>query len=218
MGPTGNSPSPEPPQKEVQKERTVDPKQVQERSRQKTLWILTRASITPTCDILSEKFHGSPEFLAGEALVDHVVEFSTALLQAKFWANRSTDMSTRKNSGLLATRDEDRELIPEFYYLPEMFVNFNNYNLGVMDDGTVVSDVELPPWAKTSEEFVHINRLATSAQWCCAGAACNTNSACFWHWAMAPAAAVYLQIRGSAVDFVLPLDAFMQLCTGLLDK
>lgn len=52
-----------------------------------------------------------------------------------------------------------QELIPEFYYLPEMFVNFNNYNLGVMDDGTVVSDVELPPWAKTSEEFVRINRL-----------------------------------------------------------
>ncbi|KAL0594008.1 Lipopolysaccharide-responsive and beige-like anchor protein [Plecturocebus cupreus] len=55
-----------------------------------------------------------------------------------------------------------QELIPEFYYLPEMFVNFNNYNLGVMDDGTVVSDVELPPWAKTSEEFVHINRLMES--------------------------------------------------------
>ncbi|KAG8134544.1 putative Lipopolysaccharide-responsive and beige-like anchor protein, partial [Naja naja] len=51
------------------------------------------------------------------------------------------------------------ELVPEFYYLPEMFVNFNNYNLGVMDDGTVVSDVELPPWAKTPEEFVRINRL-----------------------------------------------------------
>ncbi|XP_072629681.1 lipopolysaccharide-responsive and beige-like anchor protein isoform X6 [Canis lupus baileyi] len=57
-----------------------------------------------------------------------------------------------------------KELIPEFYYLPEMFVNFNNYNLGVMDDGTVVSDVELPPWAKTSEEFVRINRLAVEAQ------------------------------------------------------
>lgn len=40
-----------------------------------------------------------------------------------------------------------------------MFVNENNYNLGVMDDGTVVSSVELPPWAKTPEEFVRINRL-----------------------------------------------------------
>ncbi|XP_043092949.1 lipopolysaccharide-responsive and beige-like anchor protein [Puntigrus tetrazona] len=57
-----------------------------------------------------------------------------------------------------------KELIPEFYYLPEMFVNSNNYNLGVMDEGTVVSDVELPPWAKSPEEFVRINRLALESE------------------------------------------------------
>ncbi|XP_044203171.1 lipopolysaccharide-responsive and beige-like anchor protein isoform X3 [Thunnus albacares] len=57
-----------------------------------------------------------------------------------------------------------KELIPEFYYLPEMFVNANTYNLGVMEDGTVVSDVELPPWAKTPEEFVRINRLALESE------------------------------------------------------
>ncbi|XP_068135240.1 lipopolysaccharide-responsive and beige-like anchor protein isoform X2 [Hyperolius riggenbachi] len=57
-----------------------------------------------------------------------------------------------------------KELIPEFFYLSEMFVNFNDYNLGVMDDGTVVSDVELPPWAKTPEEFVRINRLALESE------------------------------------------------------
>lgn len=57
-----------------------------------------------------------------------------------------------------------QELIPEFYYLPEMFVNASNYNLGVMEDGTVVSDVDLPPWAKTPEEFVRINRLVRKVQ------------------------------------------------------
>ncbi|XP_035386156.1 lipopolysaccharide-responsive and beige-like anchor protein isoform X3 [Electrophorus electricus] len=57
-----------------------------------------------------------------------------------------------------------KELIPEFYYLPEMFVNSNNYSLGVMDDGTVVSDVELPPWAKSPEQFVRINRLALESE------------------------------------------------------
>uniref|UniRef100_A0A3B4X6H3 LPS responsive beige-like anchor protein n=1 Tax=Seriola lalandi dorsalis TaxID=1841481 RepID=A0A3B4X6H3_SERLL len=57
-----------------------------------------------------------------------------------------------------------KELIPEFYYLPEMFVNANSYNLGVMEDGTVVSDVELPPWAKSPEEFVRINRLALESE------------------------------------------------------
>uniref|UniRef100_A0A7N8WSF6 Neurobeachin n=1 Tax=Mastacembelus armatus TaxID=205130 RepID=A0A7N8WSF6_9TELE len=57
-----------------------------------------------------------------------------------------------------------KELIPEFYYLPEMFVNANSYNLGVMEDGTVVSDVELPPWATSPEEFVRINRLALESE------------------------------------------------------
>ncbi|XP_032419733.1 lipopolysaccharide-responsive and beige-like anchor protein isoform X1 [Xiphophorus hellerii] len=57
-----------------------------------------------------------------------------------------------------------KELIPEFFYLPEMFVNANNYNLGVMEDGTVVSDVDLPPWAKSSEEFVRINRQALESE------------------------------------------------------
>uniref|UniRef100_A0AAX7SIS9 Neurobeachin n=1 Tax=Astatotilapia calliptera TaxID=8154 RepID=A0AAX7SIS9_ASTCA len=57
-----------------------------------------------------------------------------------------------------------KELIPEFYYLPEMFVNASNYSLGVMEDGTVVSDVDLPPWAKTPEEFVRINRLALESE------------------------------------------------------
>ncbi|XP_055077240.1 lipopolysaccharide-responsive and beige-like anchor protein isoform X3 [Periophthalmus magnuspinnatus] len=57
-----------------------------------------------------------------------------------------------------------KELIPEFFYLPEMFVNANSYSLGVMEDGAVVSDVELPPWAKTPEEFVRINRLALESE------------------------------------------------------
>ncbi|KAJ8271849.1 hypothetical protein COCON_G00107080 [Conger conger] len=57
-----------------------------------------------------------------------------------------------------------KELIPEFYYLPEMFVNSNNYELGVMADGTPVSDVDLPPWAKTPEQFVRTNRLALESE------------------------------------------------------
>ncbi|XP_066242455.1 lipopolysaccharide-responsive and beige-like anchor protein isoform X3 [Saccopteryx leptura] len=81
---------------------------------------------------------------------DHADRTFSSISRA--WRNSQRDTSDIK------------ELIPEFYYLPEMFVNFNNYNLGMMDDGTVVSDVELPPWAKTSEEFVRINRLALESE------------------------------------------------------
>ncbi|XP_052124935.1 neurobeachin isoform X3 [Frankliniella occidentalis] len=57
-----------------------------------------------------------------------------------------------------------KELIPEFFFLPEMFVNSNRYRLGLQEDGSVVSDVELPPWASSPEEFVRINRMALESE------------------------------------------------------
>lgn len=57
-----------------------------------------------------------------------------------------------------------KELIPEFFFLPEMFVNLNRYRLGAQEDGTSVSDVILPPWASSPEEFVRINRMALESE------------------------------------------------------
>lgn len=57
-----------------------------------------------------------------------------------------------------------KELIPEFFFLPEMFVNSNRYRLGTQDDGSLVNDVELPPWAGSPEEFVRINRMALESE------------------------------------------------------
>ncbi|XP_055616830.1 neurobeachin isoform X23 [Toxorhynchites rutilus septentrionalis] len=57
-----------------------------------------------------------------------------------------------------------KELIPEWYFLPEMFYNSSDYRLGQREDGNNVGDVELPPWAKTPEEFVRINRMALESE------------------------------------------------------
>lgn len=57
-----------------------------------------------------------------------------------------------------------KELIPEWYFLPEMFYNQSNYEFGEREDGHTVGDVELPPWAKTPEEFVRINRMALESE------------------------------------------------------
>ncbi|XP_023318209.1 neurobeachin isoform X4 [Trichogramma pretiosum] len=57
-----------------------------------------------------------------------------------------------------------KELIPEFFFLPEMFVNTNRYKLGRQEDGSSVGDVELPPWANTPEEFTRINRMALESE------------------------------------------------------
>ncbi|EFN65741.1 Lysosomal-trafficking regulator [Camponotus floridanus] len=39
-----------------------------------------------------------------------------------------------------------KELIPEFFYLPEFLLNFEGFNFGVRQNGNKVGDVELPKW------------------------------------------------------------------------
>ena len=53
-----------------------------------------------------------------------------------------------------------RELIPEFFYLPEFFYNFNKLNLGEVgevDNKVPVGDIALPPWSKASG-YLFINK------------------------------------------------------------
>ena len=41
-------------------------------------------------------------------------------------------------------------LVPELFYLPELFYNYNNLNLGTInieDKETILNDVEMPKWA-----------------------------------------------------------------------
>ena len=57
-------------------------------------------------------------------------------------------------------KDDIRELIPEFYILPEMFLNINNFNLSqdkLDSEGKKIdiNDVELPPWSNNrSSNFI----------------------------------------------------------------
>ncbi|KAL1139731.1 hypothetical protein AAG570_006709 [Ranatra chinensis] len=54
-----------------------------------------------------------------------------------------------------------KELIPEFFYLPEFLVNANNFDLGCKQNGVQLGDVVLPPWAKSDpREFIRVHREA----------------------------------------------------------
>ncbi|OQR94405.1 hypothetical protein ACHHYP_01322 [Achlya hypogyna] len=58
-----------------------------------------------------------------------------------------------------------RELIPEFFFLPEFLVNANKYALGTTQSGAVVDDVLLPPWARGDpREFVRLHRQALESK------------------------------------------------------
>uniref|UniRef100_A0A671VLQ2 Neurobeachin n=1 Tax=Sparus aurata TaxID=8175 RepID=A0A671VLQ2_SPAAU len=94
--------------------------------------------------------------------------FTTFLLCAN---NNKFDHPDRTFSGITRSwrncqRDTSdvKELIPEFYYLPEMFVNSNDYHLGMREDRTMVCDVDLPAWAKKPEDYVRINRMALESE------------------------------------------------------
>ncbi|KAK1406699.1 hypothetical protein QVD17_38307 [Tagetes erecta] len=72
--------------------------------------------------------------------------------------------STYKNC--LSNTSDVKELVPEFFYMPEFLVNSNSYHFGVKQDGEPLDDVGLPPWAKGSpEEFISINREALESEY-----------------------------------------------------
>ncbi|CAN7995348.1 unnamed protein product [Ixodes hexagonus] len=64
----------------------------------------------------------------------------------------------------LASRESTtdvKELIPEFFFLPEFLVNGQGFDLGVRQTGEVVSDVRLPPWCRNDPRlFVLVHRQA----------------------------------------------------------
>ncbi|KAG9404723.1 hypothetical protein AC1031_004930 [Aphanomyces cochlioides] len=58
-----------------------------------------------------------------------------------------------------------RELIPEFFFLPEFLINANRFDLGITQNGEVVNDVILPPWAQGDpREFIRLHRRALESK------------------------------------------------------
>ncbi|EGG15238.1 BEACH domain-containing protein [Cavenderia fasciculata] len=59
---------------------------------------------------------------------------------------------TWKLSSSISSSDV-KELIPEFFYLPDFLANNNNFNMGCKQDGIRVDNVVLPPWANNDPKL-----------------------------------------------------------------
>ncbi|KAG5831271.1 hypothetical protein ANANG_G00302020, partial [Anguilla anguilla] len=58
-----------------------------------------------------------------------------------------------------------KELIPEFFYLPEFLVNREGFDFGLRQNGERVDHVSLPPWARNDPRlFVLIHRQALESE------------------------------------------------------
>ena len=74
----------------------------------------------------------------------------------KAWASASRDNMT-----------DVRELIPEFFYLPDFFANINGYDFGTRQgNGGTIDTVSLPPWANGDPRiFIAKNREALESEY-----------------------------------------------------
>ncbi|GMI06941.1 hypothetical protein TrVE_jg13060 [Triparma verrucosa] len=70
---------------------------------------------------------------------------------------RSIEETYRSCQGV---QGDVKEVIPEFFYLPDFLRNSNGLDLGKTQSGEAINDITLPAWAKTPEDFVRINRSA----------------------------------------------------------
>lgn len=82
------------------------------------------------------------------------------------------DVSNRQFHSFDATWDsiynngsDVKELIPEFFYLPEFLSNLSNYDLGTLHSGQRIHDVVLPAWASSPEDFIHKHRTALESDY-----------------------------------------------------
>ncbi|KAG0346054.1 hypothetical protein BG004_002567, partial [Podila humilis] len=65
------------------------------------------------------------------------------------------------------TMSDVRELIPEFFYLPEFLMNTNGFNFGTLQTtGEQIDHVSLPPWAKDDPKiFIEKHREALECEY-----------------------------------------------------
>jgi hypothetical protein len=59
-----------------------------------------------------------------------------------------------------------KELIPEYFYNPDILVNANQVDFGTTSKGVVLNDIALPPWARNSpERFIQLQRAALESEY-----------------------------------------------------
>jgi hypothetical protein len=70
-------------------------------------------------------------------------------------------------TNIMDSPNDGKELIPEFFYLPEFLSNLNKFDLGKLQStNELLNDVQLPPWAHdSSEEFIRLHRLALESEY-----------------------------------------------------
>ncbi|KAL3665809.1 hypothetical protein V7S43_009236 [Phytophthora oleae] len=119
-------------------------------------------------------FHYGTHYSCSAYVVNYLIRLEpfTALaleLQGGVFDHPDRLFRSIPSSWTSASRDnlqDVRELIPEFFYLPEFLYNANKCEFGTTQSGEEVWHVLLPPWAHGDpREFVRLNRQALESKY-----------------------------------------------------
>src|SRR3990167_2120414 len=118
------------------------------------------------------KFHYGTHYSSSGSVLFYLIRtepFTTQFLQlqgGKFdHADRMYDSIPKCWKNVLTGPADVKELIPEFYYFPDFLKNQNGIQLGRLQNGGHLNDVQLPGWASTPEEFIRIHRQALESDY-----------------------------------------------------
>ncbi|CAF3865097.1 unnamed protein product [Adineta steineri] len=123
---------------------------------------------------LMKKFHYGTHYSNAASVMHYLIRmepFTTLHIQlqsGKFdIADRQFHSFQSAWLNIMDSPNEVKELIPEFFYLPEFLTNSNKFDLGKLQiSNHILNDVQLPPWAHNSpEEFIHMHRLALESDY-----------------------------------------------------
>lgn len=107
-------------------------------------------------DMDGKPFHYGTHYSSAMIVTSYLIRLqpfvqSYLLLQGGAFDHADRLFSSIGNTWESASRQnmsDVRELIPEFFYLPEFLTNINGYDFGQTSGEIQVNDVQLPPWAK----------------------------------------------------------------------
>ncbi|BFZ61549.1 Beige protein-like 1 [Saitoella coloradoensis] len=126
-------------------------------------------------DATSRPFHYGTHYSSAMIVCSYLIRLrpfveSYLLLQGGQFDHADRLFYSLEKAWLSASRESStdvRELIPEFFYLPEFLDNSNGFDFGVLQgSGTSVSDVILPPWAKGDPRiFIQKHREALESEY-----------------------------------------------------